>query len=239
MCFKRLIGLLLFVLFMSSSHAQLEELYYGTYFNQSKTSAFTFFAPEQSDSACFSFELKIDSTQTTPEQRILGSGLCYPKQERYALVADSLLDTLWVSFQLGKDGLVSVFIHTDSTSKEQFTSELIELENEMDIQFPKGEEQFYAGEDVGDVVLIRKDSVLLVTIYGIMNAGCTQNEFSGKFEQIPNADRLFRCTIADGCYIEIEMHHDYIRVREFNCDIYHPVNSGCEPWQGRYELIEE
>lgn len=239
MCVRRLLGLFFFMLFMSTSHAQLEEIYYGTYYNQSKSNAFTFFAPEQPDSSCFLFELTIDSTALIPSQRILGIGLCYPNQDRYALLADSLMDTLWVSFQLGTDGLVSVLIHADSAQQEEFTSALIDIEKEMDVQFPKGEEQFYSGEDVGDIVLLRKDSVLFVSIYGIMNAGCTQNEFSGKFEQIPNADRLFRCKIADGCYIDIEMHHDYLKVREFNCDVYHPANSGCEPWQGRYELIEE
>lgn len=221
--------------FTSVVLAQLEPAFYGVYNDSLKKSRFSIYMLDEVAQDCFLYDFQRLDDSAKVIYSVTGYGHCDgPNGHMQLFPADSSdTDTLEVSFS-SKDGISLLTVYISADSMEIYRSELYELEVEMEDEFLNFKEFFYSSDEGAEVYVSEEKYAKLITIYGVMKNGCTQNEFSGRFIADSTNAKLYRCIVSDGCKLEILFKEDYIVVTEFNCEIYHTPGSGCESWQGKY-----
>mgnify|MGYP006147335439 FL=1 len=215
-----------FLLCATVSQAQLDQLFHGTYINQSFDKAFLIYEMDELSEHCFlvDYEKAVSELDTHMES---GYGYCDDKDGSKAVFyLESYKGPIEAEFFETEDGdIVMYVLFPGSAEKEAFIL--------MDGMPEEPQEIIFEREDGAQLVLYDTElGDIGFTIYGVMTYACENTEFSGILHPTDDSGSILVAYDASGCEIRIVLFEMGAIIQESNCSSLR--DKACGSWAGNY-----
>lgn len=221
----------LFTTLFLGVQAQLDQVYYGTYFNEDATAAFTIYYLDELSEHCFlvDYEKQVNETEVTIES---GYGYCDENDGAKAFFyLESFVNPINVEFYFDEYGMLIMSVRfPDRTDNELFY-----FEGEV---YDSGSEEIIFERQDGTVLVLfpTENDEVGFAFSGMLNEVCDRNELTGVLVPTDETLTAFLYTDVEGCELKINFYDQGAIVTEKNCGRYRAT--ACTDWSGTFYFAE-